>query len=116
MRGQYPHLVLPRVAEHVHVVLGHLAPRPARQHSGSVDHLRRWCEIFLDSPKYFLTYLRTEVLYLLRGVADHLDPVLVGGHAAGEVGNLHQLVSVLSKHASRLVNLTIVLLRYFSGE
>ena len=63
-------------------------------------------------------YLRTEVLYLLRGVADHLDPVLVGGHAAGEVGNLHQLVSVLSKHASRLVNLTIVLLllRYFSSD
>ena len=61
-------------------------------------------------------YLRTEVLYLLRGVADHLDPVLVGGHAAGEVGDLHQLVSVLSKHASRLVNLTIVLLRYFSSE
>ena len=67
-------------------------------------------------PNIFLTYLRTEVLYLLRGVADHLDPVLVGGHAAGEVGNLHQLVSVLSKHASRLVNLTIVLLRYFSSE
>ena len=53
-------------------------------------------------------YLWTEVLYLLGGVSDHLDAVLVGGHGAGEVGHLHQLVAVLGEDEAVVLHLLLL--------
>ncbi len=51
--------------------------------------------------------LWAEVFNLRRGVSDHLDPVVVVGHGAGQVGHFHQLVGVLGEDGSHLFHLKL---------
>ena len=50
-------------------------------------------------------YLRTEVFDLGGRVAHHLDSVVVVGHGAGQIGNLHQLVGVLGEDPGHVFDL-----------